>query len=359
MSKKIAVIGGGIFGVVTALKFAKHGFKTDLYEQSSDILMGATANSQNRLHLGLHYPRDLETAIQSKSGFIKFKETFPEAINSTFPNYYSVSLKDSKVNEKEFLNFARKAGIDIKEVSDNEIENCGIRVDKLSTIYQCEEAVIDIDKLRELLRIQILDNGVNLKINQQVSYLKAYKGIWEIETLSGEVNCYDLVFKATYGSDHIIDKFNSVKRSTYEYHATLILEICNPYRNFGFTVIDGDFITLLPKGFSNNQLLYAPSISTRKRYIGESFPTKWLNDEDIDITKNLLLDRLNFWFSGYENIQVVSTLQAIRAIQPNMEKIDRRTTSIKESGPNFFEIWSGKIDHCIDMADEMINLVKS
>lgn len=358
MSKKIAVIGGGIFGVVTAINFAKHGFKTDLYEQNSDILMGATANSQNRLHLGLHYPRDLDTAIQSKLGFIRFREAFPAAINSNFPNYYSVSSKNSKVNEKEFLNFANKAGIELREVSNHEITKCGIKIDKISTVYECQEAVIDINKLREILRIQISDYGVNLKVDQKVSRLKAHKKLWEISTLVGEVNSYDLVFKATYGSDHIVDEFNSVKRTTYEYHATLILEIRNPYKNFGFTVIDGDFITLLPRGFSNNQLLYAPSISTRKRHTGESIPIEWMNEENLKLTKNLLLDRLNFWFAGYENIEVVSMMQAFRAIQPNMERTDRRTSSIKQLNRNYFEMWSGKIDHCIDMADELLNLVK-
>jgi hypothetical protein len=138
----------------------------------------------------------------------------------------------------------------------------------------------------------------------------------------------------------------------------LILEIHNPYKNFGFTVIDGDFITLLPKGFSDNQLLYAPSLSTRKRFTGENFPAEWMIVENLDSVKNSLLDRLNFWFAGYENIQVVSMMQAVRAIQPNMEKTDRRTSSIRELGQNYFEMWSGKIDHCIDIANEMLKFAR-
>jgi hypothetical protein len=358
MSKKVAIIGGGIFGVVTAINFAKQGFVTDLYEQNSDILLGATANSQNRLHLGLHYPRDLETAIQSTSGFTKFKERFPLAINTNFPNYYSISLQNSKISEGDFLNFASKAGIEIKVVKESELEECGIVRDKISTIYQCEEAVIDIDILRETLRKEVLHYGVNLKLNQQVSSLTPFSKDWELKTFSGDMNLYNFVFKATYGSDHIVDNSDLIKRSTYEFHATLILEIKNPYPNFGFTVIDGDFITLLPKGFSGNQLLYAPSISTRKRFIGDGFPTEWMLDENLDSVQRSLLERLNCWFIGYENVQVVSKMQAIRAIQPNMEKTDRRTSLIRELGENYYEMWSGKIDHCIDIADEMLNLAR-
>jgi hypothetical protein len=357
MTKKIAIIGGGIFGAVAAINLAKHGFQTDLYEQNSNILKGATANSQNRLHLGLHYPRDLETAIQSKSGFVKFKNRFPEAINSNFPNYYSISSQNSKISESDFINFATKAGIIIESVEYSEIEQCGIRFDKIATIYKCEEAVIDIDILREILHTEILNYEVNLKLNQKVSNISAFKNAWEIKNSSGDETFYDLVFKATYGSDHIVDNTNSTKRSTYEYHSTLILEIQNPYTNFGFTVIDGDFITVLPKGFSNNQLLYAPSISTRKRTVGESFPLDWINKDNLESAQNALLGRLNYWFTGYENIRVISTMEAIRAIQPNMEKTDQRTSSVIQLGENFYELWSGKIDHCIDIADEILNII--
>lgn len=357
MNKKIAIIGGGIFGVVTAINLAKQGLRIDLYEQDSDILQRATANSQNRLHLGLHYPRDLETAIQSKSGFTKFKNKFPTAINSSFPNYYSISSQDSKITESEFLNFVNKAGIEIQSVDESEIEKCGIKFDKISTIYKCQEAVIDIDHLREILREEIFMHDVNLRLNQRVLNISAFKSAWELVTSSGDSNYYDSIIKATYGSDHIVDKSNSSNRSTYEYHSTLILEIENPFGNFGFTIIDGDFITLLPKGFSNNQLLYAPSISTRKRTVSESFPLDWTTKENLEPEQNALLERLNYWFTGYENVRVISRMEAIRAIQPNMEKSDQRTSSIKQLGENYYELWSGKIDHCIDIADEILNII--
>ena len=71
--KKIGVIGGGIFGSEIALELAKNGFSVTLIEKNSNLLMGATSKSVLRLHLGLHYPRDLETAIQSKRGYLNFR----------------------------------------------------------------------------------------------------------------------------------------------------------------------------------------------------------------------------------------------------------------------------------------------
>ena len=78
---KVAVIGAGAFGVTIAIELANKGHSILLFEKDGEILMGATAKSQNRLHLGLHYPRDLETAIQSKLGFIKFSKRYPTPID--------------------------------------------------------------------------------------------------------------------------------------------------------------------------------------------------------------------------------------------------------------------------------------
>jgi L-2-hydroxyglutarate oxidase LhgO len=58
----VTVTGGGIFGCTTALELSAKGFDVNLFELNDDILKGASKNNFNRVHLGYHYPRDLETA---------------------------------------------------------------------------------------------------------------------------------------------------------------------------------------------------------------------------------------------------------------------------------------------------------
>ena len=41
-------------------------------------------NNQNRLHLGFHYPRDIETGIQSIRGFDLFKNKYKIASSLIF-----------------------------------------------------------------------------------------------------------------------------------------------------------------------------------------------------------------------------------------------------------------------------------
>jgi len=63
---KIAIIGGGIFGVTTAIRLSRN-HDVDLFEQNSDILQSASGINQYRLHRGYHYPRSTDTAISAKN----------------------------------------------------------------------------------------------------------------------------------------------------------------------------------------------------------------------------------------------------------------------------------------------------
>jgi len=81
---KIAIIGAGIFGTISAAFLAQSGHSVHLYESKSQILSGASGNNSNRLHLGFHYPRDLETALQSRQGYEDFRKYFLSQLKATF-----------------------------------------------------------------------------------------------------------------------------------------------------------------------------------------------------------------------------------------------------------------------------------
>jgi glycine/D-amino acid oxidase-like deaminating enzyme len=94
--RRIAVIGAGIFGCEISVALAKSGYDVTLFEKKDEILNGSTTNSVRRLHLGFRYPRSVETAVQSRLGFRKFMERYPESVDSNFPNYYAIAKEDSK-----------------------------------------------------------------------------------------------------------------------------------------------------------------------------------------------------------------------------------------------------------------------
>lgn len=354
---KIAVIGAGIFGAEISLKLALDGHEVHLFEKNSEILLGATSGSQNRLHMGLHYPRDLATAIQSRNGYFNFSNRFGNAVRSNFPSYYGVSSTDSKVSVKEFEEFAKSANISLQEVDKKDM--CiPINNDLVDKIYRVEEGVIDIDRLRVIVSSELTNSNVTLNLNSEViSITRNTKNQYLVKSEEA-TDAFPVVIRATYGVDQILFDENS---RNFEYQQTLILSIEAEIESFGFTIMDGDFLTLLPQGFTSNFLIYAPSISTLSSVVGTKPPAQWFSkgDEDQKVSEaaERLIARTRQYFPEIGEINVLQKIRTIRSIDPKGRSTDQRVSKVIESSKGFFEVWSGKIDHSVDVADEICSRV--
>ena len=92
---QVKIIGAGIFGCVIAYELDRAGHDVIIIEQDSDIMQRASRCNHNRLHLGYHYPRSIETAKQSLDALITFLTNYKDAIVSNFPNYYMIIREKS------------------------------------------------------------------------------------------------------------------------------------------------------------------------------------------------------------------------------------------------------------------------
>lgn len=350
---KVAVIGAGAFGVTIAIELANKGHSVLLFEKDGEILKGGTANSQNRLHLGLHYPRDLETAIQSKLGFIKFSKRYPLIVRNDFPNYYAIAAKGSRVNSKQFQEFALTAGISLRNLQ-SELP-FGIAAKSIDGIWECDEGVIDIDKFREQLKNELKAQNVEIKKNIEITRIVKESTKWKLQISTGEeIGDFDYIVRATYGNDRIESLDVDLRQTEYEYHRTLILEVSSKCKTKGITIVDGDFLTLLPKGFSDNFLIYAPSLSVLDRHHGLAPKNYWKDsDQDIHEAETALVERLYSWLPKFLINKIESRLMTTRSIQPNVSQTDKRVSEVKWLNSNIVEVWSGKIDHCIEIAEQI------
>ena len=76
--KKIAVLGGGIAGVTTALELVKNDTNAvTLFESKAHILEGTSARTPGRMGLGFHYLADLDSAYQYLQSTVGFAKQFP------------------------------------------------------------------------------------------------------------------------------------------------------------------------------------------------------------------------------------------------------------------------------------------
>jgi hypothetical protein len=133
---------------------------------------------------------------------------------------------------------------------------------------------------------------------------------------------------------------------------------------FGLTVLDGDFITVLPLGFSNLISVYGPKESVLIRHIGNSVPKNW---HDKDYVNNLINSKnedamfslLEAWVPGAINSKVVSRTTGIRTIESNVKETDRRISSVEEKALGLFTITSTKIDHSPEISEIVCKRIQS
>ena len=335
-------------------------FQVSVFERNNEILREGTANSVLRLHLGLHYPRDIETAVQSVHGYKRFLDQYQDFVNLSFENYYAISKVDSKVDVTHFENFSKQVGIELQPVSPKELDLTGFDHEKVAAIWRCEEGVIDIDSLRDFYQ-EILANSVDLRTSTEIVEIVSTKSQWETIDSKGNREIFDYIVQATYGTDRITISPAPERLRQYEYHKTFAVEVRASFEKIGLTVIDGDFITILPKGFEETLLIYGPNPSVLEKHVGSQYPTEWdaANRFDFDDATQNLLTRFYEWFPSAEIFEVANILTTVRSIQPNMQTSDKRVSSVQQIAPNFFNIWSGKIDHCVDIANSIVTKIRT
>lgn len=95
---------------------------------------------------------------------------------------------------------------------------------------------------------------------------------------------------------------NFINLRNIEYHQTMIAILDSNTSTFGVTVVDGDFLTILPLGFSNRYLAYAPSISVLNSHKGLCPPANWPppSQDEREIFWSKLEERIREFMPNWE-----------------------------------------------------------
>src|ERR1043166_827802 len=96
--KRVAVVGGGIFGATAAIHAARLGNDVHLFEKQNDLLQAASRINQYRLHRGYHYPRSLDTATSCRDAEHSFRDEYGDAIMSDSRHLYGIAREGSRVS---------------------------------------------------------------------------------------------------------------------------------------------------------------------------------------------------------------------------------------------------------------------
>jgi hypothetical protein len=355
---KVLVIGAGLFGSSVAAILADKNVTVDLVEAEDDIMKLASRVNHNRIHLGYHYLRSIDTAEQSIEGLLSFLFHYGDAVVYQFPNYYAIAKEGSKTTPSEFLNFCENVGIGYDE--EMPVDNL-LNPDSIEACFRVPEPVWDFFTLKKILKKKLANPRINLFFKTKCIDLKILSdGQFEAKLNTGIKN-YDVVINCTYSNINQINGFLNLPPKRLLYEDVLIPVFKYPSTAFGLTIMDGPFCSVMPRGIRKNEfLLYHVRDSllhTKLSVEKPEFPNSDITKDQLRAPGNIY-DNSSYFMPFLKNVEPAGYNRTIRTVYENDD--DARLTELYtyDGIKNYFTILSGKVTTCIQVALEVKHILQ-
>ncbi len=241
------IIGGGLYGLYSALLCGEQGQDVVVLEYEDASFQRATYINQARVHMGYHYPRSLSTAIKSAHYFEKFCKDYADCILTEFDQVYATSRDFSWTNAGQFQKFCEETGIRCDEISPSKYFEEG----KCDGAFLTREYTYDAMLLRAkfLSKIEKYPN-IRLVYRARITQIERDGGEYVISTLDGRTYRTGFVLNATYASVNQICALAGFEpfQIKYELCEIILCKAGDKLKNLGLTVMDGPFFSIMPFG---------------------------------------------------------------------------------------------------------------
>lgn len=344
--KKIAVVGGGIFGIVAALALRRCGHDVELFERNRKLLQEASFKNQYRLHRGYHYPRSIETAMQSDAGFVTFLREYPDCISPYWQKHYYAIANESKVNVDEYKYFLKKCKLSFKDQSIPAFVNS----DRVSAYLEVSEFSLDFRQFRNRLADQI--DRANLAIHLDTEFAPEM------------IDDYEVIINATYSNINSIVPVDQRVNYQFEICEKPIVQLNSDFTDKSIVVIDGEFGCIDPD--KSMHLIGHVRDAIHHRSIGH-FPeipdgySILLNAPvclDSPSKIETIIDSMQEFFPNIrDGFSHFGSMYVVRTVLPDREHDDARPSYITKHNDRLYSIFSGKIGTCVDIANELVKMV--
>ena len=360
-SHSVAVIGCGIFGAMAALRLASAGASVTVFERESKPLQRASYNNQNRLHLGFHYPRDDETARQSIRGFQHFRDEFSPCILGGFPNAYFIASQGSLVTPQAYLAFCQRLGLR-HDLIDPSTYICPVRGVDLGVL--CDEVVFDGAVLSSLVQLRLANAQIEPRFNAKVERIERRPGGFRLHVVGEPAQDFDSVLNCTYATVNELTAQLGHALPEYQYEYTMVPIIEWDHLPVGVTIMDGPFMTVLPFGLTGRHLLYHVAHSVVAEHVGIQMPADWLDKATApsrQVDRQALFQRIRQACSRFVpelgSVRLSGFLEGPRMVLAHRHQTDARPSIVRLHEPGYVTAFTGKIDHCMWVADDIANLL--
>ena len=340
ISPKALVVGGGIFGLTSAIELSNNGYLVDVKEKSNDIMCGATSINQYRLHKGYHYPRSKETAQECLDGLYSFKRKYQDCVvNGDITHMYSISSEDSLVSADEYKEFLNDMNLTFEEREP--MPNCDLTI-------VADEELFNPNLLQNNMENKLWGSYVNVHTNSEVKELDKYKGE------------YDVIVLATYSN--INQLRNKKKEYQFEVCEKPVVRLPKFFDDTSIVIMDGPFMCLDPYGddFVLGNVVHAiheTNVGTKPIVSDELKP--YLNKGLIKNPKITNIDKfiesgVKYFGDEFADLEHIGSMYTIRAVLKDRDHDDARPTLVNHEGGNVYSLFSGKIDTCVRASKMLI-----
>lgn len=347
---KIAIIGGGIFGVTTAIRLSRN-HDVDLFEQNSDILQSASGINQYRLHRGYHYPRSTDTAISAKNSELFFKNEYSGSIVDDIDHFYCIANENSLTNKDQYLNFCNAVDLSFEETKLDLLNQ-----NKIDLCVKVVETLFDPFLLKDICWKKIQENNINMHMGKPV-YLN-------------DLDSYDYVIVATYaGFNQTLNNFSDLQMNCqFELCEKPVVKLPNSFNQKSIVIMDGPFMCVDPLGKTGNFVLGNVVHAIHHSNVGKIpvIPEEFRNLLNNGIIRNPPITNFNSFVESGSNFipdlnraEHLGSMFTVRTVLPNLDNTDARPTIVRKLKNNIISIFSGKIGNCIQAADEVEKIIEN
>lgn len=375
------IIGAGLYGLYSACFCARRGQSVLVLECDSAPFMRATYINQARVHQGYHYPRSISTAMKSAGYFERFNKDYDFCINREFNKVYATSSEYSWSDGEQFKKFCKAANIPCEELKPDNFFKSGMCDGAFLTREYTYDAVILRDYF--INELNQMSERVEIKYNADIKRIEKTQDSYELyvsyenEIKSGmQKYTTSFLLNATYAStNQILDMLGYEKFGIkYELCEIILCDVNEKLKEYGFTVMDGPFFSIMPFGktglHSLTSVTFTPHNTSYdktpsflcQQYSGGSCTSDRLGNCNSCKAKpktafpymaNLARKYLNDEY-GFEYRK---SLFSMKPILMSSEIDDSRPTVVRKysENPTFVGVLSGKINTVYDLDEVLIN----
>lgn len=367
------IIGAGLYGLYSALFCCRRGQKVLVLECDSSPFGRATYINQARIHQGYHYPRSMSTAMRSAGYFERFNQEFGFCVNREFDKIYATSKQYSWSDGKQFQEFCKAAGIPCEELHPERFFKAGMCDGAFLTREYTYDAMILKDYyLEELKRFP----SAEIQYGVRIAAITKETDRYMIRTEEGKEFRAGFVLNASYAGINQILALAGYEEFAikYELCEIILCDVNEKLSQYGFTVMDGPFFSIMPFGktglHSLTSVTFTPHTTSYEQLptfacqtqSGGYCSTKHLGNCNIcpakpDTAFPYMANLARKYLKEEYVFKYKSSLYSMKPILMTSEIDDSRPTVIRtySENPTFVSVLSGKVNTVYDLDEVLCN----